>query len=439
MKKHLISLTLFFFVIITISAEMYRFFPSNIKKYHIDVTKQNVSDLDCILCDTIKFVLDSKSTREFKYDIPDTIWIKHKKKPKEGKDFRKMEYYKGVEEESKSLFSNKPYFYSFSPKDSIEKTSFIVDSIGVKYSSYSYHQPEQLYFYLRDVNNNRRVIFTPEEYRRTKIIPSHAIHELSSTLIGGSFYKKSGYGLNEFEHMKATSIDYYITLYSKCYYHSYIQILFKNDNNETYDYNNEYVNKTEIYNQLEYNNYVENKNKKDSIWKRDAGYYCFELKKVEKSSNRKTLSANNNYWFDDENIKIFWYFEDTYFKFNITNESNQTMQILWDDISIVNIDNTSSKAFHSGIKYINRNEHQIPTSIPKGAEYSDLLMPIDNVYYSTYSGEWKERDLIPKSLKSKVDGTTMKVVMPFKIGNRKYEYTFIFNVEWVWLHPELRK
>lgn len=147
----------------------------------------------------------------------------------------------------------------------------------------------------------------------------------------------------------------------------------------------------------------------------------------------------NKYRFEDDYIDIVWYVGDKQFNFNLKNKSGHTLKINWDDISFVNINGNVGRVMHSGVKYADRNSSQPATTIPKGANISDLLLPTDNVYYvSGQYGGWREKYLIPciyqtpeafNDEASTYVGKTMTIMMPILIENVQNDYTFTFNID----------
>lgn len=145
------------------------------------------------------------------------------------------------------------------------------------------------------------------------------------------------------------------------------------------------------------------------------------------------------YRYEDDFIDIVWYVGQKQFNFVLKNKSNHTIKINWDDISYVDIKGNTGRVMHSGVKYIDRNASQPASSVPKGASLSDILLPVDNVYYvNGQYGGWREKLLIPAYYQSKEAmeqeaptyvGKQMKILMPITIENVQNDYTFVFNID----------
>lgn len=176
-----------------------------------------------------------------------------------------------------------------------------------------------------------------------------------------------------------------------------------------------------------------------------VGLTAVESPKDAKQQFGETKVVNFNedgiskYRYEDDYIDIVWYVGMKQFNFTLKNKSGHTLKINWDDISFVDINGQVGRVMHSGVKYTERNNSQPASTIPKGANISDLLLPTDNVYYiSGQYGGWRERYLIPCVYKtpesfnaeaSSYVGKTMTIMMPIMIENIQNDYTFTFNID----------
>lgn len=169
--------------------------------------------------------------------------------------------------------------------------------------------------------------------------------------------------------------------------------------------------------------------------------YVVNLSAVESPENAKVQFGETKvvtfkegdvqkYRYEDDYIDIVWYVGYNDFHFSLTNKSDHTIKINWDDISYVNIKGNVGRVMHSGVKYIDRNNSQPATSIPKRASITDLLTPTDNVYYiSGQYGGWRQAPLIPSSYnQGGAEGMTMTIMMPIMIENVQNDYTFEFVI-----------
>jgi len=181
-----------------------------------------------------------------------------------------------------------------------------------------------------------------------------------------------------------------------------------------------------------------------------TGVYKVGLQEVESPKNIReqygeTKVVNfqdqgvTKYSYEDGLIKIIWLPLNTQFSFNLLNKSDHSIKIIWDEAVYVNENGSSQKVFHSGVKYIDRNNTQPPTTIVKGASIDDLIMPTDNAYYvSGQYGGWTELPLFknrastPEELNAIKDsyvGKTVRILLPIKIEDTTNEYLFTFKIE----------
>lgn len=153
----------------------------------------------------------------------------------------------------------------------------------------------------------------------------------------------------------------------------------------------------------------------------------------EQFGETKIVEVENGYKYEDDLINIIWKVSRKEFKFDITNKTNHSMKINWDDISYVDINGRVGRVMHSGVKYNEKNNSQPPTTIPRGASLSDLLLPTDNVsFVSTRDGGyWSEEVLVNPSSAEDIPlyiGKTMQIAMPISIENVQNDYIFIFKI-----------
>lgn len=169
--------------------------------------------------------------------------------------------------------------------------------------------------------------------------------------------------------------------------------------------------------------------------------YVVNLSAVESPENAKvqfgetkvvtfTEGDVQKYRYEDDYINIVWFVGYKQFDFSLTNKTNHTIKINWDDVSYVDMNGNVGRVMHSGVKYTDRNNSQPATSIPKKASITDLLMPTDNVYYASGKyGGWRETPLIPYTYNNGgAEGKTMTILMPIMIENVQNDYTFEFLI-----------
>lgn len=155
--------------------------------------------------------------------------------------------------------------------------------------------------------------------------------------------------------------------------------------------------------------------------------------------------SNDGMSYEDSVISISFTITDKSINFNLTNKTKNVIKIIWNDASIVQF-GKAHKVMHAGVKYINRNEFQPPTSIPPKSSIDDLALPSDNVYfqegyYGTYfstPGGWKEQDLFItndmnkqeyKELIKKMKGQKFSLYLPIEYKGKILDYNFEFIIK----------
>ena len=176
----------------------------------------------------------------------------------------------------------------------------------------------------------------------------------------------------------------------------------------------------------------------------DSGKFVAALTKVEKPSNSairygKTTSVTEKditkYSYEDNFIDILIFAGSTQFNFILKNVSDNTLKVVWNEAVFVDVDGSTSKVMHSGIKYSQREGDQPASTIIKGAKLEDLAAPTDKVYYSESLKEWTSKSLYSNA-DTKREGQIIKMMLPVQVKDVVNEYIFEFTLTYVYNHPE---
>jgi len=139
--------------------------------------------------------------------------------------------------------------------------------------------------------------------------------------------------------------------------------------------------------------------------------------------------------FADGNISVKFDVLKTSVGFVLENLTDKPIKIIWDDASIVQY-GEARKVMHTGVKYIDRSQHQPPTNIPSNARIEDALTPIDEVWYSSYYG-WQTHPLFIDDDLGKPQfrtaalackGQKLGVLLPVEIDGKVINYQFEFLI-----------
>lgn len=181
-----------------------------------------------------------------------------------------------------------------------------------------------------------------------------------------------------------------------------------------------------------------------TIFKEDlAGHYISVLSKVEKPSNpsirygKTTTVEDKNitkYSYVDNVIDILIFGGSKQFDFILKNVSDNSIKVIWNEAVFVGFDGTTSKVMHVGTKYSQREADQPATTIIKGAKIEDLAAPNCNVRYSDVLKEWVTESMYP-TIPATSPGQ-LRLMLPIQIKEVINEYVFVFDVNYVYEHPE---
>ena len=69
------------------------------------------------------------------------------------------------------------------------------------------------------------------------------------------------------------------------------------------------------------------------------------------------------YYFEDELVKILWLPSSSNVSFNLTNKTDHSIKIIWDEAVYVDTIGVSHRVMHSGVKYMDRSNSQPPSVV----------------------------------------------------------------------------
>jgi len=169
--------------------------------------------------------------------------------------------------------------------------------------------------------------------------------------------------------------------------------------------------------------------------------YSYSHKLIGESNDLVKITDNT---YEDNDIKIGFSFGLKELDFELYNKTESPIKVIWDEASFIPF-GEGKKVMHKGVKYIDRNNAQVPTTIPSKTSLSDLICPTDNVYYrqgyygTSFSspGGWETYDLWLSADMNKPDNEAMimklkglkyKVLLPMEVNGVKKNYTFNFEI-----------
>ncbi len=142
---------------------------------------------------------------------------------------------------------------------------------------------------------------------------------------------------------------------------------------------------------------------------------------------------------EDDLIFIAWMPPGASLGFEILNKSAESVKIIWDEASYVDIGNNAHRVIHSGVKLADRNSLQPVTVVPSKGRISDMVYPSDSITYGwsqppmfrcsdLYGGGVCSTDQ-DKQHAMGHKGLIYRVVLPLQLDKEVYGYTFVFKID----------
>lgn len=146
--------------------------------------------------------------------------------------------------------------------------------------------------------------------------------------------------------------------------------------------------------------------------------------------------------FEDGVVKVVFLPGESEINFELTNKTDNPIKIDWGSVSYVDPAGKAHRVIHTGVKLADRDAASPPTIIPPTARIEDLIVPTDNIYYTSgrYGG-WSRHPLFPtilniaesekNSILKGLEGKTFTLFMPIEIEGKSHNYTFVFRIDQV--------
>lgn len=157
----------------------------------------------------------------------------------------------------------------------------------------------------------------------------------------------------------------------------------------------------------------------------------------------KQLEGSNFYLFEDEMVSIAWAPLEEGFFFDLSNKTDHSIKIIWDDAAYVDTAGKSHRVVHEGVRFSDKNNSQPPSIIVRRGSIQDSITPSDYIYF--FGGRWDISPLFPNNnqwpfliiedaevLRAKVRpyiGKTAQILLPLQIQDTINDYIFVFEVK----------
>lgn len=153
----------------------------------------------------------------------------------------------------------------------------------------------------------------------------------------------------------------------------------------------------------------------------------------------KSDSADvSRYLFEDNLVGIVWVATGGSIAFELENKTSHSLKIIWDEAVFIDVDGTSGRIMHSGVKYIDRNSSQPPTVVARGSRITDIILPTDRVrYVEGQYGGWREDPIVNPYSSTDVAmlqrakenvGRSFRILLALEIEGVVNEYIFSFKI-----------
>ena len=160
--------------------------------------------------------------------------------------------------------------------------------------------------------------------------------------------------------------------------------------------------------------------------------------------------SGNKYVYEDGLFRGIFYATSSRINFEITNKTDHSLKIIWNEAAFIDVNGQSDRVAHSGVKYADVSGPQPPSVVPRQTSLSDFALPSDRIYYrsgpSYEGGGWKELGLVlptsdkvvaadsvgVRTFRAKVEsnkGRRFGLLLPIEIEGVVNEYTFWFKVQ----------
>ena len=156
---------------------------------------------------------------------------------------------------------------------------------------------------------------------------------------------------------------------------------------------------------------------------------------IEMVEPKPTGNPGEQALYEDDNIRILFTIyrgiDIKGFTFSLENKSDQTIQIVWDEVVIVDSNNNPYGVIHEGVRKIDKRKPMKNTVIPPGTQKVDTVIPTDFIRWDNQFNRWRTSGFISDNdlWEGKIEKATL--ILPLIIGEEKEIYSFKFKIYYV--------
>jgi len=121
----------------------------------------------------------------------------------------------------------------------------------------------------------------------------------------------------------------------------------------------------------------------------------------------------------------------------VENNSDQPIEIVWNESSFIDMNRSAHRISHSGVKYTDREKSVPNTTIPPLAKIEDTASPTENAeFIEGRHGGWVENPLFPgevppelaEKTMASMKGAKVALFLQLLVGGKKTPVTMVFEV-----------
>ena len=156
---------------------------------------------------------------------------------------------------------------------------------------------------------------------------------------------------------------------------------------------------------------------------------------IEMVEPKPTGNPGEQALYEDDNIRILFTIyrgiDIKGFTFSLKNKSDQTIQIVWDEVVIVDSNNNPYGVIHEGVRKIDKGKPMKNTVVPPGTQKVDTVSPADFIRWNNHYNYWETIGFVSASelWEGKIEKASL--ILPLIIGEEKQIYSFKFKIYYV--------
>jgi hypothetical protein len=163
------------------------------------------------------------------------------------------------------------------------------------------------------------------------------------------------------------------------------------------------------------------------------------VERRQRGGETKRFTDVHGHTFEDEFVKVTWTPFDSQLGLILTNKTDSSARIIWDEVIYAGPDKRSDHVIHEGVDITDRLMSMPPTVVMSGATMLDLIEPTRHIQPATVYGVSHEPSHAPligftsgsteSEVRSKMVHGTIKVLLPIDANGAVREYLFQFSVK----------